>query len=352
MPLNLRDARIGYVPLSPDLTEPGDCRRFAYYAKKRALPFEIARPSEHYDVVVLTQRADISVWSGYGKGRSKIIYDLTDSYLAISRRDPKGLLRGLAKYAAGQNRFLRLDHWKALEDMCRRSDAVACSTEEQRSSILPFCPNVHVLLDIMEGVASRVKKDYAAGPVFNLVWEGFPENIASFEEIRGVLEEIDRKRPIALHLVTKLEFGRFMGKYFKRRTSELARKIFKRTYLYEWNESLASTIISACDLAVIPIQMKNPLSSGKPENKLLLFWRMGLPAVVSATAAYSRAMAAAGLPMACKTPEQWKETLEKFILDDGSARRDAGAKGKAFAESNYGEEKLLRLWDKLFESLS
>ena len=36
--------------------------------------------------------------------------------------------------------------------------------------------------------------------------------------------------------------------------------------------------------------MNDPMMVGKPKNKLLLFWRMGLPTLVSAIPSYKRAM--------------------------------------------------------------
>jgi hypothetical protein len=68
--------RIGYAPFSASLTHPGDRRRFPAYAQARNLPFELARPDERYDVVVLTEFADISVWHEYDKG--KVVYDCID----------------------------------------------------------------------------------------------------------------------------------------------------------------------------------------------------------------------------------------------------------------------------------
>ncbi len=73
--------RIGYAPFSSSLTHPGDRRRFPAYAKARGIPFELARPDENYDLVVLTELADISVWPNYRGG--KIIYDCIDLYLLI-----------------------------------------------------------------------------------------------------------------------------------------------------------------------------------------------------------------------------------------------------------------------------
>ena len=44
--MNLKDLRIGYVPVSINLQSPGDRRRFAYYAASRDLNFEIADPEQ------------------------------------------------------------------------------------------------------------------------------------------------------------------------------------------------------------------------------------------------------------------------------------------------------------------
>lgn len=341
--------RVAYVPLSLDFKHPGDCRRFARYASVRGLSVEIADPAEEYDLVVVSQGADLSVWGRYAKPRAKIIYDFTDSYLAVSRRDPRGMLRGLAKFVTRQSRYLRLDHWKAIEDMCARADAVVCVTEEQKKDISEHCANVHIVLDI-HNMYFGGKKTYSSGEVFNLVWEGYPENLQAFYQIRDVLREIDSKRPLALHLITNLEFGRYMGKYVKQRTADIARDILPRSYIYEWNDLLCSPIVEACDLALLPIDLGTPLAKGKPANKLLIFWRMGMPTIVSASPALARTMRRAELPMSCSSAQDWRESLNRYVFD-AAARADAGRRGKAFAEANFSEEKLLAQWDGVFESV-
>lgn len=348
--MNLNDLRIGYVPLSDKLDKPGDRRRFCYYANKRSIAFEIAKPSESYDLVVVTEGGDLSVWSDYHKGNAKIVYDFIDSYLAIPRWDPKGLLRGLAKYVAGQSQYLRLDHWKAIQAMCQRADAVICSTDEQKQDILQFCQNVHIVLDIHSTVTRVVKTNYSAGDVFNFVWEGLPQNILSFYEIKDVLESLKRNYKIALHIVTDLEYGQYLRKYRKRRTVDIARKLFDNIYIYEWNEQLCSAIISACDMALIPFPLSDPMYKGKPENKLLLFWRMGVPVVTSTSPAYIRAMQGCGLPMTCLTTDDWIRLLE-YYMGDEEARRDAGQRGLAYANEHYSEETILKRWDDVFASV-
>ncbi|MCK5608112.1 hypothetical protein KAR91_39895 [Candidatus Pacearchaeota archaeon] len=348
--MNLNGLRIGYVPISDKLDQPGDKRRFCYYANKRGVAFEIAKPSESYDLVVVTQSGDLSVWNDYQKGNAKIVYDFIDSYLAIPRWNLKGLLRGLGKYVAGQSQYLRLDHWKNLQDMCRRADAVICSTDEQKQDILQFCQNVHIILDIHSSVTRTVKTDYSAGDVFNFVWEGLPQNIQPFYEIKDVLESLKQNHKIALHIVTDLEYGQYLKKYRKRHTVDITRKLFDYVYIYEWNEQLCSTIISACDMALIPLPLNNPLYKGKPENKLLLFWRMGVPVVTSASPAYLRAMNGCGLTMTCRTTEDWIRVLEHYMGDE-EARQDVGQRGLAYANEHYSEETILKRWDDVFASV-
>lgn len=352
MIVDLTDLRIGYVPISDKFDQPGDNRRFCYYAKKRNIAFEIANPSESYDLVVVTQLGDLSIWSEYDKGNTKIVYDFIDSYLAISRWNPKGLFRGIAKYVAGHSRYLRINHWKAIESMCRRANAVICSTVEQRQDIAKFCENIHIILDFHSKITRQVKTDYSIGHRVNLVWEGRPENITGIAQIKEALVQLRNKYLLSLHIITDLEYKRYMNKIGKVSTVNEIRRIFNDSivYLYQWNPEMLSRIITGCDIAVIPLNTKDSLMYGKPENKLLLFWRMGIPTVTSATPAYIRTMDKCGLQLYCQDNKEWVEKLEKLIADEG-ARQDAGQRGKSFVEQYYNEEIKLLQWDKLIESV-
>lgn len=231
--IDLRDARIGYVPIKAGFQGPGDRRRFCYYAMKRNLKFEIARPSEVYDLVVLTAAADISVWSQYCRAGAKIVYDLVDSYLAIPQRRPKAFFRGLAKYVTRQTRHLLWNYSAGIERMCRRADTVICSTAEQRIDILPYCSDVRIILDFHGTVVRTQKRNYSAGRVINFVWEGLPSNLQFLSEIRSELCAIEEKRPLAIHAITDLRYGKYLnGRFLKRRTEDEARKILAPIRLY------------------------------------------------------------------------------------------------------------------------
>ena len=348
--MDLTKLRIGYVPYSQNYESPGDKRRFVYYANERNLNFEIADPSKEYDFVVLSQSADLSVWHDYDLGGAKIVYDAIDSYLSIPRKEIKSRLRGLAKYISGKSKYLRLNQWKAIESMCLRADAVICSTEEQARDIKPFCNNVHQILDIHSSYKGP-KIDYKSGKVFNIVWEGLGDNVFQLKFLKSVFAELEKKHEIALHCVTDLSYLKYLGKYNKIYSSDVVKGLSKRVYIYEWNELMCSEIVRYSDLAVIPVDVTQSLAKGKPENKLLLFWRMGLPVITSATPAYERAMKKAGLDMTCKNKKEWLDMLDKYIMSHES-RQIAGIAGKRTADESYSKNNTLKQWDEVFESIS
>lgn len=343
--------RIGYVPLSKEFDAPGDRRRFCYYAARRNLRFEIAEPAGKYDVVVLTQNADISAWSRVLTDCGKIIFDFTDSYLSNSQLRLKNVLRGPAKFLTRQTRRLLWNYSRGLAAMCARSDAVICTSELQKLRILPYCANVHTILDCHSDVVRGTKDNYRTGEVFHLVWEGQGYSLVQLQELAEPLRVFGNHRRFVLHAITQPEFGHFLGgRLGHRRAADGVRKVCRNFEIHAWDESTFSSIACACDLAVVPIPTHDPLHAEKPENRLLLFWRMGVPALASATAAHLSAMQEANLMMTCATSRDWISHL-LFYAADEEARRKAGQQGRIFAATRHSEDSLLRAWDRVFESV-
>jgi glycosyltransferase involved in cell wall biosynthesis len=341
--------RVGYVPYSTDFIKPGDRRRFAFYASARGIDFEIADPNKVYDLIVLSEVADISLWCQYPHG--KIVFDFIDSYLTVPRSNVKQWLKGLVWYFSGRHKHLRLDYWATLKDMCRRSDAVVCTTDEQMMMIAGYCSNVHIVLDIHESVVQATKENYKCGSPFHLVWEGLPSNLYQLEEISGALKEVHETTPLVLHVITDSKYAQFLGRFAEVDSAALARKIFDHAEFHPWSEKTVAEIVRRCDLAVIPIDLSDPFVAGKPENKLLLLWRMGIPVLVSSTPAYVRAMKRVGLEaMVCRDQHDWKKALRTLIASE-ELRKNAAARGRHFAQTHFGVEATLNRWDKVFESL-
>jgi glycosyltransferase involved in cell wall biosynthesis len=342
--------KVAYSPYSTSLDAPGDKRRFCFFAGRRGIEFELADPRQRYDVVVLSEWADITAWSRCPRP-TRIIFDIIDSYLALPRLGVKQIGRGVVKRIAGQTSRLALDYRKAVEAMCRRADAVVCATQEQRAKLLELCPNVHVILDYPSDVRLEPKLDYRAAKPFTLVWEGLPYTLGAFAEIADVIRDLARTRDTQLRVITDLKYYAYARRFGKRRSEDILRRLFDDYEIYEWDAQRLPSQIRECDLAVIPILVRDPLARGKPENKLLHFWRMGMPTVTSATPAYVRAMTAAGLDLTCDSPASWQRKLT-VLIDDENERREAGQTGLAFVTATQSAEQVLAQWDELWASVT
>jgi glycosyltransferase involved in cell wall biosynthesis len=346
--------RIGYVPAAADFGAPSDRRRFIYYARRRQLKVELADPREHYDLVVLNQRADLSVWSRYRPDKSRIVYEANDSYISVPSTDPKQALRGTFKFLTGQSRRLQLDYREAVREMCRRADAVTCSTDEQRAQILPLCANVHLILDFQDDDVLARKQAHVDGPVFNVVWEGLASSGIPMRLMHDILAPLARTRRVALHLVTDPVYYRWSNVVGKVHTVEQVRREFgefaRHVQVHQWSAFALSAIATAADLAIIPIDVKDTFAFGKPENKLLLLWRLGVPTITTATPAYVRAMQRAGLDLACGTSADWTEKLARLAAS-AEERARLGALGQRCADTVYSTDEMLGRWDRVLESL-
>jgi hypothetical protein len=346
--------RIGYLPRSESLTAPSDRRRFVHYARARRIAFEIADPRQRYDLVVLNQRADLSFWANYRVGDSRIVYEANDSYILVPASEPKQALRGAFKFLTGQSRKLQLNYRKAVEDMCRRSDAVVCSTDEQRALIEPLCRNVHLILDFQDDDVKARKTSHATRAEFHVVWEGLASSGIPMRLMHDILEPLARSRPVVLHLVTDPVYWRWSNILGRVDTAERAQRelgsLLARIEVHPWSAQMLSDVATAADLALIPIDMNNTFDRGKPENKLLLLWRLGVPTLTSATPAYCRAMKLAGLDMACESLGDWHAKLARYAADE-AARAQAGALGLQVANSLYSSEEMLSRWDQVLQSL-
>lgn len=341
--------RVGYVPINEDLiSAPGDYRRFVWYAENKGITFEIADFNKKYDLVVLTEAADISLWNKYKHG--KIVYDFIDPYLEISKRNITGLLRAPVKSISGQYKKFTFNNWNVIRKMCTRADAVICSTVEQKKDITPYCDNVKIILDSHVDIVTKIKKNYECGDVVKIVWEGLPSSLKQLVVLSNVLHKLNGMFNIELHVVTDLYGYRFLGKYLKTSTVSLSSRIFSKIVVHEWSKDEFSNIVCSCDIAVIPVRLNDEFSAGRPENKLLLFWKMAIPTVTSSTLSYKRAMKEAGIKLVCEDERDWINSLARLI-ENIEFRKEVGGRGLKYVDEKFNKESHIREWDMVFNSL-
>lgn len=349
--LTVKPLRIGYQPLSPDLSQPGDRRRVVFWAKHRGHTITTDL-SEPVDVYLLSEKADFGLFPKKAAG-APVVFDLVDAYLAKDNL-AKDWLRGVSKIATGQLTGWPKPFTKFVENLCIGSSAVICSSPEQKETILPYAKNVHVILDSHAELPLVPFSNKGKAVHKQLLWEGLPATIGGLDQIASALTSTNEKFEMELNCVTNTDYFKFLGKYFHGNTSSLLKRTLGSSYQYSritpWNiENLvAAARMASC--AVIPIDLTDSLQNLKPENRLLIMWRLGLPCLTSPSPAYIRTSETAGSDTICFTGEDWKRKMTG-ILENPELAEDIVKKGQRYLQEFHNTDLLLEKWDRVFNSV-
>jgi hypothetical protein len=349
----MRELRVGYWPLASDLKSPGDRRRLVFWAKARGHTV-ITDLSKKVDVVVASENSNFNS-SLLANGNIPVIFDLIDAYL--SPRNPvDDFARGLAKKLAGQISGGVKPFSHHIKDFCLRSDAVICSSPEQETLIKPYNTNTHIILDSHEeipfiDVDDKIK---VSSKETNILWEGQPATIRGVRGISSVLSQLSGLYNLHFDFVTDEKYYRFLNKYFEKSTLDLLRRdlvgISPNFNIINWSIDNVTRAAHEAAIAMIPINLSAPMQSLKPENRLLIMWRLGLPCLTSSSAAYIRVAQLAGVNAVCRGPGAWLENFEQ-LLTDRSFANDEILRGQNYLRENHTRTILLNKWDMAFESV-
>ena len=145
-----------------------------------------------------------------------------------------------------------------------------------------------------------------------------------------------------------------MNKYLQRHTSDLLRRNLGAASTFAtlspWSQGELVDRARKCSAAMIPINLNVPMQRFKPENRLLIMWRLGLPCLTSPSPAYIRVSQQAGVDTVCNTPEDWFEKFQE-ILNDPSYAYSVVRNGQNYLSENHNRSILLKKWDTVFESV-
>ena len=349
--LAVRKLRIGYQPLSSDLSQPGDRRRVVFWAKQRGHEI-VTDLSQATDVILLSEKADLGTFSRKTTG-APIIFDLVDAYLAPEKRT-KDWLRGASKVVNGQISGTPRRFTKFVEALCIKSAAVICSSPEQQETIRPFSSNVHIILDSHDELPMLPFSNFNNTTSQKILWEGMPATIRGLAQIGEAISSIGEHKRIELGLVTDENYFLFLNKYIQRDTTSLLASTLKSANSFSniipWSIKNLTEQASASGLAVIPIDLSKPIQYLKPENRLLIMWRLGLPCLTSPSPAYLRVAKKANVDSICNSPTDWLSKISEVIENRDFAEENARL-GQAYLKEFHSSEQLLERWDRAFESV-
>ncbi len=349
----MRNLRIGYSPLSPDLSSPGDRRRIVFWAKSRGHTL-VTDLSSNVDVILASEKSDFNS-AHFSKTKVPIIFDLVDAYLSPldSFND---LLRGIAKGVSGQISGAIKPFSHHIRDFCVNSNAVICSSIEQQSVIGDLNKNTHVILDSHDEIPflSNTDSKFRTSDSHRVLWEGQPATIEGIKLVAPALKEISKEAKVKLHFVTDERYFLILNKYLERKTSTLIdrslNQFLGQITVTSWTSENLVNRARNSSIAMIPIDLNVPMQRLKPENRLLIMWRLGLPCLTSPSPAYIRVAEQAGVVAVCSNTEEWVLNFNRFLNDPIFAKNQVDA-GQNYVNENHNQNVLLKKWDSAFESV-
>lgn len=349
----MQKLKIGYWPLSQKLNSAGDRRRLVFWAQARGHVI-ITDLSQKVDVIVASENSDFNS-SYFAKKRVPIIFDLVDAYLSpLSLSDD--LARGVAKRLSGQITGGIKPFSHHVKDFCVNSNAVICSSIEQEEIIRKYNTNTHAILDSHDEISfiDAHKTRTSDSGRHRILWEGQPATIGGVKNISPALLELTKNHSLNFDFVTDEKYYRLLNKYFEKDTSNLLKKdlsqIANLAKIIPWTPNNLVECAMGSEVAMIPIDLSVPMQRLKPENRLLIMWRLGLPCLTSPSPAYVRVASHAGVKAACNSLQEWIENFNRLLTDPEHTKKEILA-GQNYISENHNQTILLNKWDLAFESV-
>ena len=349
----MRKMKIGYWSLSPTLKSAGDRRRLIFWATARGHDIVIDR-TQKVDVIVASENSDFNS-KYFAQKNVPVIFDLVDAYLS-PLNDFEDFARGFAKGVSGQISGSIKPFSHHARDFCQHSNAVICSSKEQEEVISSYNVNTHVILDSHEEIpfVNQTKARNSFPSIYRILWEGQPATIRGVKIISPALVELSKKIPLGLDFVTDENYFKFLNKFLQGSTFSVVAKdlsqIKNLVNIIPWSVENLVKQAQLSTVAMIPIDLSVPMQRLKPENRLLIMWRLGLPCLTSPSPAYVRVSEQAGVKAACDTNVEWLQNLNRLMGDPDFAFSEISA-GQNYLRENHNQKILLKKWDSVFESV-
>jgi hypothetical protein len=335
------------------MNSPGDRRRLVFWARSRGHEI-ITDLTQKVDVIVASENSDFKA-KVFSETKVPIVFDLIDALLC-SKNPIDDLARGIIKRVDKQLSDGFSVYTRYVKDFCQLSKIVICSSPEQEKIAQEFNRNTHAILDCHSEIPFRDLSNINRIPnthIKKIFWEGQPATINGIKKIRSAIGKIVTNNDLELDFITDKKYFRLLNKYIEADTLNLLADSLKlgenKVSVTSWSSENLLEGAQRSTFAIIPIDLSNPIIKFKPENRLLIMWRLGLPCLTSASPAYKRVSQNAGVGAVCEDSNEWLRKMQIFIDDPKFAREEA-LRGQAYLRDNHTESQILKKWDAAIES--
>ena len=127
-------------------------------------------------------------------------------------------------------------------------------------------------------------------------------------------------------------------------------QISNRISIVPWTPVNLVECAQRSSMAMIPIDLSVPIQRLKPENRLLIMWRLGLPCLTSNSPSYVRVARQAGVNATCDGLQEWNENFGRLLEDREYAITQIEA-GQNYLRENHNRTILLEKWDRAIDSV-
>ena len=279
----------------------------------------------------------------------KLAVDLVDGYLMAGPSRIEDYGRSAVRIASRDFSPTTSRYTSWLRRAAEVADVVICSSPEQASILGTMNANVHPILDWhgeLPLLASRDGRQESAEP--SVFWEGQSATLKHLIDHAGPLRRASRQVPLLLNVVTDPRVPLIGPRALGPSSVRLLHKAFSgsnvKVAFHRWTPRNAEAVAASCDFAILPISSHDSFARAKPENRLLIAWRLGLPCLTSNTPAYSRVMTDAQVEGVCRDARNWESALLNYSQDRDLRAANIAA-GQEYLARNHSDAQLLARWD-------
>jgi len=346
----LNTLKVGYLPYSTDLSEPGDRRRFVWFANIVGMKFEIADLTESYDILYVVNGCNIGNVLEYKQNHldTKLVFELVDAQL-LRKTTLYTFLKSTLRFLMGRESVWVLDYRSLIKDVVSVSDAVVCSTVSQKEYLNKLNNNVHVSIDSFSSEIRSIKSSYARDHrKLTILWEGKIYNLKYLEVLNKCLQSFGVD--IEVIVLTDNQTKSFLG--YSQSAAGIMKRFSFNCKFVEWSHENLCEYSLISDVAIIPLDLNDGIAFHKPENKLVFLWSLGLPVITSATPAYESVMVGANVSdYLCYTDNDWERILKVFMDKNEDDIKNDMSKVRHYIQCYYSDRDIIDAWRNIFNNI-
>ena len=268
-----------------------------------------------------------------------LIFDYANHYLEEETR-LKAFLRPLLHSAQrGYAPYFR--GYKALiMELMSLSDQVVCSSTYQKNYLDALGIKASVITDIFDwefDIPDQIQEK----PAHQFIWEGKAFNLDALLKLDKVINTFP---DIPLSVLTDEKFGGYGAtQTLGKSVEEELNARFHNAFYFSWTSSVLKEELARSTLGILPINLGSSIGAAKPENRLILLWRFGVPALTSPLPSYKQLADRTGVDFICTDDHAWIERIKAYTAS--SDRNLARAQFlKDYADAHYSSTVILDQW--------